>query len=116
MPVSSAKLFFCTSKMYTKADKKPTMRNRSAGAVLDDLSKSDPDRTFAIVSRGNEVPDGFYEFKIKYLAQAVNYTSWWIDKTIGRCSNSEIVSYMGANDIRYVIFVLACNKTGYTVS
>jgi acyl-CoA synthetase (AMP-forming)/AMP-acid ligase II len=46
----------------------------------------------------------------------VSYTAWWIDKTIGQGTKSEPLAYMGANDIRYVVFFLACMKTGYVVS
>lgn len=88
---------------------------RLPAAVLDDLAKTAPDQKFALIPNGPEVSDGFREVKIRDLAQAVNYASWWIEKTFGRPSKPETLSYMAANDIRYVIFALASNKTGYKV-
>lgn len=88
---------------------------RLPAAILDDLAKTAPDRKYALIPNGPEVSDGFREFKIRDLAQAVNYTSWWIDKTFGRPPKPETMSYMAVNDIRYMVFVLACNKTGYKV-
>ncbi|KAL1969482.1 hypothetical protein VTN77DRAFT_8920 [Rasamsonia byssochlamydoides] len=95
-------------------ENKANYGRRLAPAVLDELSKTAPDRRFGVVPNGHEVSDGFREVKIGDLAQAVNYTSWWIEKTFGRTSRPETLSYMAGNDIRYAIFVLACNKTGYT--
>jgi hypothetical protein len=96
-------------------DGKEYTGRRLVAALLDDLSKRAPERRFALVSNSQKVSDGFREVTIGHLAQAVNYTSWWIKKTLGCKTKPETVSYMAANDIRYGIFVLACNKTGYNV-
>ncbi|OJJ82686.1 uncharacterized protein ASPGLDRAFT_36808 [Aspergillus glaucus CBS 516.65] len=50
------------------------------------------------------------------LAGAVNYTAWWIERTIGRGNPSEPLAYMGARDLRYTTFAFACMKTGHSVS
>ncbi|GAB1198516.1 hypothetical protein APSETT444_007839 [Aspergillus pseudonomiae] len=47
------------------------------------------------------------------LAGAVDYTAWWIEMAIGKGFDGEPLAYIGANDIRYVAFYLACMKTGY---
>jgi acyl-CoA synthetase (AMP-forming)/AMP-acid ligase II len=88
---------------------------RLAPAVVDAVAKNDPDRKFALVPNSHEVSDGFHEFTMRELAQAVNYTSWWLEKTLGQTSQPETVAYMAANDIRYAIFAFACQKTGYKV-
>jgi hypothetical protein len=96
-------------------DDKEYAGRRLAAALLDDLSKRAPERRFGLIPNSQKVSDGFREVTIGDLAQAVNYTSWWIEKTLSRKTKSQTVSYMAANDIRYGIFVLACNKTGYNV-
>jgi acyl-CoA synthetase (AMP-forming)/AMP-acid ligase II len=69
-----------------------------------------------VIPKGAEVSDGFYSMTIRELAHAVNYTSWWIERNLGRSSNFETLAYMSSNDVRYIVFVIACNKTGYKVS
>ncbi|TQB68175.1 hypothetical protein MPDQ_003886 [Monascus purpureus] len=81
--------------------------------VIDDLALREPERTVCIMGKGLRVADGFFDFSASDLAHTVNYTSWWIDKTFGRSSDYETLTYIGANDIRYLVFVVACNKTGY---
>lgn len=84
--------------------------------VIDDLAVRDPGRTLCVMGKGLDVADGFFDVTFKELAHAINYTSWWIEKTFGHSSNYETLTYIGANDIRYIVFVIACNKTGYKVS
>lgn len=83
--------------------------------VIDDTAATDPNRTVCIIPKGSSVSDGFVDFTFKQLANAVNYTAWWIEKVLGRSSAQETLTYIGANDMRYMIVVAACNKTGYKV-
>lgn len=84
--------------------------------VIDSLAVTEPNRKVCTVPRGSSVSDGFVDFTLKELAHAVNYTSWWIEKSLGCSSSNETLTYIGANDIRYVAVVIACNKTGFKVS
>lgn len=93
----------------------PKPGRRLFANTIDDAAQRDPGRKIFVVPKGNQVSDGFRDFTMRELAQAVNYTSWWIEKSIGRSSNFETLAYMGANDIRYLVFIIACNKTGYKV-
>jgi hypothetical protein len=88
---------------------------RLPAAFLDNLAKTNPDRKYAVIPNGTDISDGFRDLTIREVAQAVNYTSWWIQKVLGPTTKPETVSYMASNDVRYIIFVWACNKTGYTV-
>jgi hypothetical protein len=104
-----------TARIEMAHDGKEYTGRRLAAVLLDDLSKRVPERRFGLIPNSQKISDGFREVTIGDLAQAVNYTSWWIEKTLSRKTKSQTVSYMAANDIRYGIFVLACNKTGYNV-
>ncbi|EPS36265.1 hypothetical protein H072_10357 [Dactylellina haptotyla CBS 200.50] len=46
---------------------------------------------------------------------AINHVAWLIEKSLGRGTNFETVTYIGPNDPRYHIVVLAGIKTGYKV-
>lgn len=50
---------------------------------------------------------------MKNMAQAVNFMSWWIEGMIGPAQSRETLAYLGSHDIRYFVFMLACQKTGY---
>jgi hypothetical protein len=56
--------------------------------------------------------------KITYgdLANAVNGVAWWLEKTLGRGKNFETLAYVGSNDMRYNVMLLAAVKAGYKVS
>ena len=84
--------------------------------VIDDTAGSDPTRKVCSIPKGSSISDGFVDFTFNELAHAVNYTAWWIERVFGRSSKEETLTYIGANDIRYLVVVTACNKTGYKVS
>lgn len=88
---------------------------RLLAKTVDLAAEQDPDRLFAVVSRGAELADGFQNMTMKDLARAVNFMSWWIESTLGPRRSRETLAYMGSNDVRYCIFHLACQKTGYQV-
>lgn len=84
--------------------------------VIDRTAESDPTRKVCSIPKGSSVSDGIVDFTFKELAHAVNYTSWWIEKVLGWSSDHETLTYIGANDIRYIVVVTACHKTGYKVN
>ncbi|GLA21562.1 putative NRPS-like protein biosynthetic cluster [Aspergillus niger] len=86
---------------------------RLLASLVDQISGTNPTRVFAVIPKGASVSDGFCPFTVGELAQAVNYTARWIEDILGRPSRRETLAYMATNDVRYFIFVLACNKTGY---
>ncbi|KAJ9252890.1 hypothetical protein DTO195F2_7311 [Paecilomyces variotii] len=90
-----------------------TKRKRLLATTLDRLAEKTPDKLFAVIPQGSELTSGFRDLSMKDLAQAVNLMSWWIENTIGPAQSRETLAYMGSNDVRYFIFMLACQKTGY---
>ncbi|EEQ29776.1 putative NRPS-like protein biosynthetic cluster [Microsporum canis] len=87
---------------------------RFMAQAIDRLSELEPDRKVCIVPKGPNSSDGFYDLTFKQLAHAINYMCWWIEESFGRNASSPVtLAYLGANDIRYLVMVMACNKTGY---
>jgi acyl-CoA synthetase (AMP-forming)/AMP-acid ligase II len=89
--------------------------NKLLAAEVDSLAKSDPGRRFGLIPKSNQIEDGFREITFLDLSRAVNATSWWVEKHIGRPNKGETIAYMGNNDVRYILFMLASHKLGYTV-
>ena len=90
-------------------------QKRLLATAVDEQAKANPTQRFAVVPQGSEISNGFQDLSIKDLAQAVNFMCWWIESMIGPAQSPEPLAYMGGNDVRYPIFVLACQKTGYQV-
>ncbi|KAJ6186992.1 hypothetical protein N7519_001900 [Penicillium mononematosum] len=88
-------------------------RKRLLATTVDDRAETNPNQRFAVIPRGSEIKHGFQDLSIKDLARAVNSMCWWIEGTIGQAQSPETLAYMGSNDVRYFIFMLACQKTGY---
>ena len=82
---------------------------------VDTIAKQSPNRRFGLISNGTDVDQGFREVTFRDLSRAVNAMSWWIDDTLGKPQPGEKIAYLANNDVRYIIFMLACHKTGYTV-
>ncbi|KAL4759228.1 putative NRPS-like enzyme [Aspergillus foveolatus] len=88
--------------------------NRLLPALVDEGARSTPDRLFGIIPKGPAVSDGFRNVTFRELAYAVDALAWWIHKHIGQPGDGpKTIAYMGANDIRYCIFLLSCAKTGH---
>ncbi|KAB8226591.1 hypothetical protein BDV33DRAFT_197585 [Aspergillus novoparasiticus] len=81
--------------------------------VVDEVAQFNPQKRVGVIPNNLEPSQGFRDVSFGDLARAVNALSWWIEKQIGKAENNETVAYMGRNDILYLIFILACNKTGY---
>ncbi|KAJ5694125.1 hypothetical protein N7536_004537 [Penicillium majusculum] len=88
-------------------------QKRLLARTVDDRAETNPSQRFAVIPQGSEISNGFQTISIKDLAQAVNFMCWWIESVIGPAQFPETLAYMGSNDVRYFIFMLACQKTGY---
>ncbi|GAQ47677.1 acetyl-CoA synthetase-like protein [Aspergillus tubingensis] len=92
----------------------PVPRKRLLTTEIDAIAENNPDRRFCVMPRGSELSDGLQEISIKALSRGINFLCWWIEAQTGTDAPiGSTVAYMGANDIRYFIFIVACHKTGY---
>ncbi|KAF7131232.1 hypothetical protein CNMCM5793_004282 [Aspergillus hiratsukae] len=88
---------------------------RLLATVVDSLAIECPTRRFCLIPNGTEVHQGFREVTFKDLCRAVNTVSWWMERHLGSSIKGETIAYLGSNDIRYIILMLASHKTGYTI-
>jgi acyl-CoA synthetase (AMP-forming)/AMP-acid ligase II len=88
---------------------------RLLSTTVDDAAEKEPERRFAVIPKGSELSDGFMNLTMKELARAVDCMAWWIESVIGEGKPRETLAYMASNDVRYCIFLLACQKTGHQV-
>ncbi|OJJ69834.1 hypothetical protein ASPBRDRAFT_45119 [Aspergillus brasiliensis CBS 101740] len=92
----------------------PVLRKRLLTTEIDAIAESNPGRRFCVMPRGSELSDGLQEISIKDLSRGINFLCWWIEaQAANGAPAGSTVAYMGANDIRYFMFIIACHKTGY---
>jgi hypothetical protein len=92
---------------------------RSLAAVVDRLAAEVPDSLWvkapAFSSHGEELC--WQDITWLQLSRAVDAMAHWMEAHLGQpTTENEPVAYMGVNDIRYPIAILAALKTGYKVS
>lgn len=85
--------------------------------IIDFYSHHEPDRFFAAISTSESVANGFRDVTMKAMAGAVNNMARWLDGTLSMVSKKHrTLAYIGVNDLRYMIVLLAAMKCGWRVS
>ncbi|PWY94539.1 NRPS-like enzyme [Aspergillus sclerotioniger CBS 115572] len=87
---------------------------RLLAAHVDAVAVTNPTRLFGLKPNGTHAAAGFREVTFEDLSRAVNVMAWWLKKHLDE-SNNETIAYLGNNDIRYIVLMLASHKTMYTL-
>ncbi|KAF4542643.1 Ochratoxin a non-ribosomal peptide synthetase [Lasiodiplodia theobromae] len=77
---------------------------------VDELAASQPFRTWVSVPQSNDISGQWREITFHELSQAVDGMARWIERTIGAGTARETVAYLGINDVRYTVVILAMIK------
>jgi acyl-CoA synthetase (AMP-forming)/AMP-acid ligase II len=93
---------------------------QSMTEIVDCLAEEEPNRVWVKMpdSPDNIQNTSWKDITFRQLSRAVDAMAHWIDENLGgpeRNSEIEPLAYMGVNDIRYPIVILAALKTGHTV-
>lgn len=83
--------------------------------LISERAEREPSKVFASIPISNNPEFGFTDVSYATMAKAVDRASWWLYETMARSRSQEVLAYMGPNDLRYPIFVVAAMKCGYTV-
>lgn len=81
--------------------------------VIHQNAQNDPDGIFARVPAGNKYSDGYRDVSKVQFARAVDYTASLIKQHMGQNKYFEAIAYIGPQDLRYSVVVVAGIKTGY---
>ncbi len=84
--------------------------------LIDERARNHHSRPYASVPISKEPRDGFREISYIQFANAINRCARWILDQVGRSGSFEALAYMGPQDLRYQIIVIAAIKTGRVVS
>ena len=84
--------------------------------ILDNRAKFDPKGVWAKYPiSSTSYAQGFRSATHLEVAQAVDKVAWILEESLGRSQNFETIAYLGPNDLRSTIIVLAGIKAGYKV-
>lgn len=82
--------------------------------LVDQQAKDQPDRLYCLHPSSQDADCEWRCITFHQVSAAVNRVAWWIDsRLLGR--KQQILAYIGTNDLRYLVFELACMKTGHAV-
>ncbi|GAB1312341.1 Male sterility, NAD-binding [Madurella fahalii] len=82
--------------------------------ILDRRAQSEPDRVWAkFPVSPTSYSQGFRAATYGQMRNAVNRVAWMLAETIGTSTQFDTLAYLGPNDLRYHIMVLAAIKIGY---
>lgn len=93
----------------------PEYGRRLIPNIIDERAESDPTKAFASIPRSKDLADGFVDITYALVANAINRASWWLSHSMGNTETSEVFAYLGPNDLRYPILLVATMKCGYQV-
>lgn len=80
--------------------------------LVDEIAASDPGRV--LVSHPT-TSDGYRDVTFPEFARAVNRCSWLLKDKLGSSNSFKTLFYLGPQDLRLLILVLAAVKTGHKV-
>ncbi|PNP55829.1 hypothetical protein THARTR1_04049 [Trichoderma harzianum] len=86
---------------------------RSLINIIDDDAAKDPNRPFIFIPRSNRPRDGWEPVTYGQMANAVNHVAHSIKKMAANHiqeDNFPTIAYIGPNDVRYIVIMLACIK------
>ncbi|OAT01333.1 ochratoxin A non-ribosomal peptide synthetase, variant [Blastomyces dermatitidis ER-3] len=89
------------------------VETRTLSSDVDLLKDNNPNQLFCIHPVSPDISQGWRRITMKDLSFATDLLAHWIEANVAARSNHETLAYMGANDIRYAAFILACSKVGH---
>ena len=98
------------------ANERPLYGQRLLPQLLDQRSKTTPNRIYASYAYSVDISQGFRDVTFQEMAGAIDFFAWWIHRRHGRSNKFESLAYMGIPDLRTPIIFIAAVKCGYKVS
>lgn len=103
--------------MATPNGQPPPLRPRQLLChLVDERAQTQPNAVYSEIPYSASNYDGGFR-KVTYanFANAINGLAHWIKSTLGQGENFDTLAYIGPNDLRYNIVLLAAVKAGYKV-
>ncbi|KAK7994340.1 thioester reductase domain-containing protein [Apiospora marii] len=104
------------SASIKKSAKTPS-GNRLIPHIIDDLARREPQREWAQIPVSSDPKDGWRTVTFQQFANAINRCCHKLIERYGQATPGKFptIAYIGPNDARYLILLVATIKTGYQV-
>lgn len=83
--------------------------------LLDEIAQRTPDRVFVSLPVDDDVSHGFRDYTYQDFSRAIDNCAWWMHGVIGSGVECQTVAYVGPQDLRYAIMIIAALKAGHKV-
>lgn len=84
--------------------------------IIDRKAKEAPDSIFCELLEENWRQEGSRIVTYAQIARAINRACWWLEAEFGPSNDFDAFAYVGDNDLRYTIAMVAAQKTERTVT
>ncbi|KAL8721901.1 MAG: hypothetical protein Q9225_001497 [Loekoesia sp. 1 TL-2023] len=82
--------------------------------VIDGMAATKPSAIYAEIPIAYDTYDrGYRRVTYKTLASAINGVAWWLKEKLGEGRDHQTLTYIGPNDLNYIIMILGAVKAGY---
>lgn len=88
---------------------------RLIASRIEELAQHEPERVWLSIP-SSRPSDGFKDITWTTGANAIDRAAWWIQSTLGKGKGESTLAYIGPQDMRYLILLVAAIKAGYIVS
>ncbi|RKK83323.1 hypothetical protein BFJ68_g15631 [Fusarium oxysporum] len=87
-------------------------QHRAVISLIENIASEDPTRPFTYIPVSSDPKDGWKAVTFEQLAHAIDYLAHNISKSTVNSNNEfPTVAYIGPNDVRYPMMLLACIKS-----
>ena len=89
--------------------------NLPVPSLINKIATLRPNLPFVSLPRNDSPEEGYQDYTYQDIARAVDRCAWWIVENSGRSDTFKTLAYIGPQDLRCVLLVLASAKTGHKV-
>ncbi|ENH73619.1 Linear gramicidin synthase subunit D [Fusarium oxysporum f. sp. cubense race 1] len=91
----------------------PAYGHRLLPVVIDEIARDEPDGVLFYTPRNGQPSQGYDEVTTKIFANSINRLCGWLDSQLGSPAGPKTIAYIGQNDLRYFIMMIASTKLGH---
>lgn len=93
----------------------PDYGRRLIATRIEELAQHEPERVWLSIP-SSRPSDGFKDITWATGANAIDRAAWWMESTLGKGKEQSTLAYIGPQDMRYLVLLVAAIKAGYIVS
>jgi len=104
-----------TTNSYDQEQSRSNCISLTLPHLIDKIAEHTPNRVFISLPITHNPADGYRDYTYQDFARAIDRCAWWISATIKENADFETLAYIGTQDFRCMILIVAVIKTGHKV-